>query len=169
MASKNAFCSFCGTRFPAGQFPKTCGGCHETTWLNPIPVAVVLLPVDDGLLLVRRSIPPQIGDLALPGGFINLGENWQEAGARELLEETGIQIDPATLEVYDVRSTARPPILIFMRAPRMRAVDVPDFIPNDEVSEIVIAKDPVPLAFPTHTEMMQNFFRDAWRPPHVSR
>jgi len=39
-----------------------------------------LIPVHDGLLFVRRGIEPRKGKLALPGGFINLGETWQEAG-----------------------------------------------------------------------------------------
>src|SRR6476659_9743246 len=51
------------------------------SWANPLPVSVVLVPVDGGLLLVRRAIPP-VGQLALPGGYINLGESWEEAGAR---------------------------------------------------------------------------------------
>src|SRR5215813_3436542 len=91
---KNQHCSFCGNRFDESQlFPRTCSHCNNITYINPLPVAVLLLPVDDGLLLIRRNIEPQMGKLALPGGFINLGESWQMAAARELFEETGIEID----------------------------------------------------------------------------
>ena len=81
-------------RRPAG-WPRTCPQCGETTWSNPLPVAVVLLPVayDDGrtgLVVVRRDIEPFRGEIALPGGFIETGESWREAAVRELREETGL-------------------------------------------------------------------------------
>jgi len=45
-------------------------------------VAVVVAPVDGGVLLVRRAIPPE--GPALPGGFVNHGEDWRAAAVREL-------------------------------------------------------------------------------------
>ena len=36
--------------------------------MNPLPVAVVIVPVDDGAMLIRRSIEPAKGQLAFPGG-----------------------------------------------------------------------------------------------------
>jgi ADP-ribose pyrophosphatase YjhB (NUDIX family) len=50
-------------------------------------VAVVLLPVHGALVTVRRDMEPRKGELAPPGGFMELGETWQEAAARELREE----------------------------------------------------------------------------------
>ncbi|HET9221798.1 MAG TPA: NUDIX domain-containing protein, partial [Roseiflexaceae bacterium] len=103
MHKKHSHCSYCGAAFAEGQpWPRLCAACGNTTYLNPTPVAVVLLPVDDGLLLVRRAIPPHVGKLALPGGYVNLDETWQEAGAREVLEETGVVIDPQEIREYRV-------------------------------------------------------------------
>jgi ADP-ribose pyrophosphatase YjhB (NUDIX family) len=60
---------------------------------NPIPVVVLAVPVEDlGVLMVRRVKPP--AGLALPSGYIEHGELWPDAAARELAEETGIRVGP---------------------------------------------------------------------------
>ena len=58
---------------------------------------------DDGVLLVRRGKAPALGQWAIPGGSVVLGESLQQAAEREILEETGIRIaagEPAC--VFDV-------------------------------------------------------------------
>lgn len=42
------------------------------------------------LLLIKRGDHPYIGQWALPGGFVNIGESLDEAALRELKEETNI-------------------------------------------------------------------------------
>src|SRR5512142_1460613 len=102
-------CSYCGAPFPPdAPWPRTCAACGSTSFRNPLPVAVVLLPVilsptQTGILAIRRGIPPRQGELALPGGFINYGETWQEAGAREVFEESGVQISPEEICEFRVR------------------------------------------------------------------
>ncbi|MBK8209374.1 MAG: NUDIX hydrolase [Rhodospirillales bacterium] len=60
--------------------------------------AVVLR--DDKVLLIRRAHPPRQGEWSLPGGLQKLGETVYEAAAREVMEETGIAIQP--LGIVDV-------------------------------------------------------------------
>lgn len=42
------------------------------------------------VLLIRRRNPPFAGALALPGGFVELGETVEAACRREFTEETGL-------------------------------------------------------------------------------
>jgi len=49
------------------------------------------------VLLVQRGKAPRLGAWSLPGGAQHLGEGAQEAGRRELLEETGITTGPLLL------------------------------------------------------------------------
>jgi len=56
---------------------------------------------DDGLVLIRRGIPPFEGQLALPGGGVEIGETVEQACKREVKEETSLDVsDLELLGVY---------------------------------------------------------------------
>jgi ADP-ribose pyrophosphatase YjhB (NUDIX family) len=111
-----------------------------------------------GVLTIRRGIDPGRGKLALPGGYINFGESWQEAGARELREETGVTIDPEELAVFRVHSARDGTLLIFGRARRRAARDLPVFSPTDETTERLVLAGPRKMAFDLHTRIVADFF-----------
>lgn len=159
MLKKNSYCSYCGHSFNEGQlWPRECSSCKNITYQNPIPVSVVLLPIDNGLLLIRRNIEPRKGMLALPGGFINYGETWQQAGARELFEETGIKIESDEIELFDVQSAPDGTVLIFGLAKELNTSQLPAFSQNEETTEFVILKAPEELAFSLHTTVLKKYF-----------
>ena len=68
-----------------------CVTCRRFFYSNPVPAACCFVQNGDGLLLVQRAIEPCRGLWTLPGGFVELGENSEEAVVRELREETGLQ------------------------------------------------------------------------------
>jgi len=58
-----------------------------------VTVDVALLALKDGILqalLIKRGNYPYEGMWALPGGFVNMKEDLEEAALRELREETGV-------------------------------------------------------------------------------
>lgn len=63
---------------------------------------VVATTPDGHVLLIERDWPPYEGTWALPGGHVAEGETSRAAAARELTEETGVQIAPADLRQIGV-------------------------------------------------------------------
>jgi ADP-ribose pyrophosphatase YjhB (NUDIX family) len=59
--------------------------------------------IDDGrTLLIRRASPPLKGEWSIPGGLLEVGETLQQGVARELAEETGLQVRVIELiEVFE--------------------------------------------------------------------
>ncbi|MEW2571783.1 NUDIX hydrolase [Streptomyces sp. NPDC047070] len=57
---------------------------------------------DGAVLLIERGWPPHKGQLALPGGHVDPGETSRTAAARELLEETGVHVDPWDLSLIGI-------------------------------------------------------------------
>ena len=66
-----------------------------------VGVGAVILD-DDRVVLVKRAHPPLQGEWSLPGGVVELGETLRDAVAREVLEETGLDVEVGALvEVVD--------------------------------------------------------------------
>ncbi len=59
---------------------------------NPVPVALVLVMGDGKLLLVHRLNAPLAGYWAPPAGYVEIDESLEEGAAREVKEETGLDV-----------------------------------------------------------------------------
>jgi len=157
---KHNHCSYCGTQFTSDKWPRLCGACQNTTWSNPTPVAICLVPLVDGrVVVIRRGIQPALGELALPSGFIETGESWRQAACRELEEETGILVpNPEEVEhLQTVSSLQSNTLLVFGVTPPI--IELPDFTANGEVSELIALRvmDVNQLCWASHREAVVKF------------
>lgn len=160
---RNAHCSFCGARYPADAgWPRVCTSCHKTTYRNPLPVAVLLVPTPAGLLAVRRGIQPKPGQLALPGGYIDFGETWMQACVRELREETGLEFPAAEVRHHATLSSELGDgvLIVFGRLPLRSTIDLSAFQPTAETSELAYVRQPSELCFPLHEQAAAAYFAE---------
>lgn len=158
MQKINSYCSYCGSKYPTeAAWPRHCQACQNTSYLNPLPVVVLLLPIDKGLVVIRRNIEPQKGTLTLPGGYLDLGETWQQGGCRELREETGIDIKEHEIDLYDVQNGLDDTLVIFGLAKPQPAQRFQPFS-SKETQEVALIQAPIELGFPMHTDVVKRFF-----------
>ncbi len=60
---------------------------------KPLVGVGVLIQYDDRYLLIKRAAEPDTGLWSVPGGMVELGERAAEAAKREVMEETGLDVE----------------------------------------------------------------------------
>ena len=101
--SRHGFCSGCGaatTPFRAG-WGRRCAGCDADHFPRVDPVVIMLAEYEGEVLVARQPHYPE-GRYSALAGFVEPGESIEEAVAREVKEEAGIEVD-------DVRYVASQP------------------------------------------------------------
>lgn len=123
-----------------------CSRCGHVTriYRNPVPTVDIVIEYGDGIVLVKRKNFPF--GWALPGGFIDYGEDAESAALREAREETGLTCAVrALLGVYsdpkrDPRSHTISTVYIARGSGTLRAADdAADacvFVPGDFPAEM---------------------------------
>jgi 8-oxo-dGTP diphosphatase len=137
-----------------GKFPKVTSSREYPE--RPI-VGVGGVIIEDGrALLIRRGSEPLRGEWSIPGGTLELGESIQEGVARELCEETGLDVRVLELiEVFDRifgDETAKPSEP--GRRPRFHFVIV-DYLCERIGGEARAGSDVTDVAFVSEDELAQ--------------
>ena len=97
------FCPQCGGRLekrlikPMEPRRLVCTVCGFIFYLDPKLSVIAVIPMDEGVVMVRRAINPGYGLWVVPGGFVDLGEVLEDALVRETQEETLLTVRPIRL------------------------------------------------------------------------
>ena len=99
------YCSRCATpmitREYSGKQRRTCPNCGFIHFTDPKVGVGVLVQQEGKILLVRRTMKPEIGKWSIPAGYLDHGEDPQETAVRETLEETNLHVEiTGLLDVY---------------------------------------------------------------------
>ncbi len=90
---ENNFCRRCGTKLK--QITENYFECQNNHKIhdNPRPTVGIFILDEDKVILSVRGLDPGKGSLDSFGGFLDLHESFEDAVARELLEETQLNPD----------------------------------------------------------------------------
>src|SRR5512144_300265 len=97
------YCPQCGglleKRLIKPQEPRrlVCTVCGFVFYIDPKLSVIAIIPMAEGVVMVRRAIEPGYGLWVVPGGFVDLGEVVEEAVVRETREETFLTVRPLRL------------------------------------------------------------------------
>lgn len=97
------FCPQCGGRLekrlikPREPQRLVCTACGFIFYIDPKLSVIAVIPMEKGVVMVRRAIDPGYGLWVVPGGFVDMGEVVEDAVVRETLEETFLTVRPIQL------------------------------------------------------------------------
>lgn len=151
-------CPSCGVRCTSapGVNPLTCPACDFVYYFNPTVAACAFVFDPTGrVLFFRRAREPRKGRLAVPGGFLDIGETAEEGVRREAREEVGLDLHRLTylgscVNHYPYRGVTYPVVDLIFTA----YTPTPEkAIPLDEVASMEWQRledvTPNDLAFPS--------------------
>jgi len=154
-------CPLCATELTTneigGKDRLVCSACEFVHWDNPKPVTATVVPMENGLVLVKRKFPPFVDDWCLPGGFIEAMEDPEASAIREVEEETGltVQID-RLLGAFSPGKGINVIILFYLAKPAKGTL-----VAGDDASDVnCFAESDLPknIAFELHRNMVRNWF-----------
>ena len=116
-------------------------------YLDPKLAVAAIVPIDGRILLAKRGIHPGFGKWGFPAGYVNRGEIIEEALAREVKEETGLDVKvgwlvgmyswrdrAVVLGVYEATPTGG------QMAPLSETLEI-DLFPYDRLPELAFEDD----------------------------
>ncbi len=162
-------CPRCATELSSGDVrghPRlTCPACNYIFYLTPAPVTCVIVERDRSILLVRRRYPPKTGMWCLPAGFIETGESPEESAAREVQEETGLDVRiTGLIDSWATSEDPRTPVVSFAFTGAIVGGELVAGDDADEAEFFPVDSLPDDIAFTTHRNAIRKYL-DGRYPP----
>ncbi|MBX9689118.1 MAG: NUDIX hydrolase [Candidatus Obscuribacterales bacterium] len=163
-------CPYCAANLGSveigGRDRLACPTCDFVHWNNPKPVTATVIQHDGGIVLVRRKFEPFVDDWCLPGGFIEATEHPAESAAREVFEETGLEVQVSRLLDAAAPGRGINVVILFYEA-------IPtggQLIAGDDASEVGSFKQhelPSNIAFDLHRQVIHRWFESFSRQSRI--
>ena len=137
-------------------------GIEINLYENPTPIAVAIVKVmtTQGLkfLTVVRGLSPCVGEYCLPGGYVDKMENAQMAAARELFEETGLDLIVSNFRLIDSKISNRNTMLIFCEyIHTLQEQDIDWTFKSEETLRLSLGDKNTQYCFKTHQEIIEAY------------
>jgi 8-oxo-dGTP diphosphatase len=150
-----------------------CNECGARRYQNPLPGVSVLIVSDDRFLLCKRRAQAFKGSMwCLPCGFIDYDEDFISAAKREVLEETALDVELAS--ILTVSSNFFNPNTHSIVVTVLAHPTVPDQSarPGDDIEELAWHADPLRLpemAFDGDTHIIRRYFANRFHGAPIQR
>jgi len=133
-----------------------CERCGFVFYLGPKLVAGAIAELDRGIVLIQRDIEPGYGKWTFPGGFVERGERAEAAARREVLEESGLEIEVGEIVGLYTYEGQVPAIAVFAAK-----VTGGEPKPLDETRDVrSFPRDRLPwteMAFPSSEQALEDY------------
>ncbi len=153
------FCMECGQRTVLatveGKERSRCPSCGWVLWEDPKVAVAVIVAQGDTVLLGRRGGGLGRGRWSFPAGFVDRGEKLEEAGAREVREETGLRVALGSL--FALRSETGDPVVLAVYPAQVVGGAL---TPGEEMTELRwFGREEIPeMAFGHDAELLANWW-----------
>ncbi len=173
-ATAYRYCPMCGGSLESRLIKEgeparlVCGACDFVFYLDPkVAVGTIIDAGDSRVVLIRRAIEPGYGRWVFPGGYVDRGEEVEEAAIREAREECGLDVRlEGLVGVYSY--AGRTPIIIAYAA----TIAGGGLVAADEALEArLFGALEIPwneLAFPSTKEALEDYLAGV-RPARMRR
>ncbi len=163
MKEEVRFCPRCGAslhqELSGGRVRPICHNCGFIFYVNIKVGAGVVVEKAGQVLLIKRAIPPGLGQWCLPSGFVEDDESPEEAAVRECQEETGLEVAlNDLLGVYYYRHNLRGSGVLILYTADVRGGKL---AAGDDALEVGFfpPENPPPIAYRTHRQALEDWLQ----------